>query len=172
MATVYGYLPGLSLPAPPFICQLSSSALFQMSLCLLYKGEGWEVLRQISGPARRLLYHRLFNPKLFLGWKYTRLPWIGCFLRLFASPFQYVIHWSLQPEDHALWEFLVSTHFIERSMNLWAESIKTTRKWCNKKWNSKIWPRSDSFQLWVVCSCDLFVIESFHSSLEGHKSFI
>lgn len=82
METVYDYLPGLFLPAPLFIWPLSISALFQMSFCLLYKAR--EELRQISGPERHWLYHRLFNPKPPLGWKYTRLFWISYFLGHFV----------------------------------------------------------------------------------------
>lgn len=85
--TVYGYLssPPPTPTVPLFIWPLSFSAMFQMSYCLLYKAG--EEFRQISGPVRRLLYHRLFNPKL-LGWKYTRLFWMSSFFGRFASSVQ------------------------------------------------------------------------------------
>lgn len=176
------WLPPCSL-TPRTSLHLPTLLLCSLSNVTLFHTQGW-------GPGRSAdrdlalwdicFIIDLFNPKPLLGWKCARLPRIGSFWRHFASSFQGVVHWGLQPVGHTVWERLHT--FENTQLTDWSLNYKEV--WygiyfkCNENWNAMygIWPKSASFQSWllaqmrwiVVCRCVLFVIESFHISLESH----
>lgn len=102
-----GYLPILSLPAPPFICPLSLSALFQMSLCLIHRGEGQGGAQTEIWPSGTFalsyicLIQNLSSDENVPDSPGSVLSW-----RHFASSFQWVVHRGLQPVGHTVREHL------------------------------------------------------------------